>query len=225
MGTENLFACHLPMFFTPEHSYQAILEIELEGTAMETYLRTRKENPGKPLIIMNSRSKPMLLKDLVNSTSFPASEFIANDNGDPAEELVKSTTATVKRSLLFEKLDPRQEYPEKLSYYLYGTNSEFHLSHLLTKAPNFEQEVDITLSGDILNKTKRTDFEIVKVSIPSLNERSNQPITMDPLTKSEYSIRMDDGSTGNISIGNKFWINNTSLNSGSPGMDMPGMNM
>ena len=48
--------------------------------------------------------------------------------------------------------------------------------------------------------------------IPSLNERSNQPVTQDPLTQSEYQIRIDDGTTGSILIKNRFWINNTSLN-------------
>jgi hypothetical protein len=105
-----------------------------------------------------------------------------------------------------------------LTYYLYGTNSEFHLSHLLSKAPNFEQELDVTLSGDISEKIKELDSEIIKVSIPSLNERSKQPISIDPLTKSEYTIRMDDVDneavevSGKIKIINKFWINNGPLN-------------
>ena len=218
MGTEKLFSCHLPMFFMPNHSFQVILEIEIGGNDIETYLKTRKENPGKPLIIMNNTK--MLLEDLVNSGSYKAAGYFANENGDPiGNPFIESTTVTVKRKLLFESLNPNAEYPENLTYYLYGTNSEFHLSHLLSKAPNFEQELDVTLSSNISDKIKELDTEIVKISIPSLNERSNQPITIDPLTQSEYIIRIDDvddkpvDTSGKIEIINKFWINNDSLNS------------
>lgn len=219
MGTEKLFSCHLPMYFTPGHSFQVILEIELEGNDIETYLKTRKENPGEPLIIMNNTK--MLLEELVNSGSYIAAGYFADENGDPKKgkpPFIDPTTVTVKRKLLFESLNPNAEYPESLTYYLYGTNSEFHLSHLLSKAPNFQQELDVTLSGDISDKIKELDSEIVKISIPSLNERSKQPITIDPLTQSEYTIRMDDlddeavNVSGKIKIMNKYWINNGFLN-------------
>lgn len=219
MGTEKLFSCHLPMYFMPDHSFQVILEIELGGNDIETYLKTRKENPGEPLIIMNDRR--MLLEELVNSGSYKAAGHFADENGDPKEDtlpFIASTTVTIKRKLLFESLNPNADYPENLTYYLYGTNSEFHLSHLLSKAPNFQQELDVALSGNISDKIKELDSEIVKISIPSLNERSKQPITIDPLTKSEYTIRMDDVDneavdvSGKIKIINKFWINNGPLN-------------
>jgi hypothetical protein len=217
MGTEKLFSCHLPMYFMPDHSFQVILEIELGDNDIETYLKTRKENPGEPLIIMNNTE--MLLEELVNAGSYMAAGYFANENGDPVgNPFIDSTTVTVKRKLLFESLNPSTEYPENLTYYLYGTNSEFHLSHLLSKAPNFQQELDVELSGDIIDKIKALDSQIVKISIPSLNERSKQPITIDPLTKSEYPIRMDDVNdeavdvSGQIKIINKYWINNGPLN-------------
>ena len=95
---------------------------------------------------------------------------------------------------------------------MYGTNTEFHLSHLISRFPNFEQEIDIALSDNILNKIKGANFEIVKVSISSINEKNNQPITYDLLSQQEYPIMMDDGTIGNILIKNKFWINNGPLN-------------
>jgi hypothetical protein len=148
-----------------------------------------------------------------------AAGYFANENGDPkGKPFIDPTTVTIKRKLLFESLNPNAEYPENLNYYLYGTNSEFHLSHLLSKPPNLQQELDVELSGDIIDKIKALDSQIVKISIPSLNERREQPITIDPLTKSEYTIRMDDvndetvGVSGKIKIINKYWINNGPLN-------------
>lgn len=229
LGTEKIYACHLPMFAMPKHRYQAILEIELNGTDIETYLNTRNENPSKPLIVMNR--KPMLLKDIVSPSNNRLQAFIsfANENGDPiGEPIIESTAVTIKKPLLFKELNPTGDnYPENLSYYLYGTDSEFHLSHILTKAPNFQQELDISLHDVTLtgNKTMRdimngSDSGPTIVSIPNLEERNKQPILNDPLDKSEYTIRInndDDTSgaiTGKISILNKFWINNGPLNEG-----------
>ena len=45
MGTGNLFLCHLPMFFMPNHSYQVILEVQLAKIDKNTYLTTRNQNP------------------------------------------------------------------------------------------------------------------------------------------------------------------------------------
>jgi hypothetical protein len=226
MGTEKLFLCHLPMFFATPHSYQVILEASLASPRVnsdrDTYLKTKSENPGKPLIIMNK--KPTLLKDIVNSHSFLADAFFANDNGDPDpanHPFITSTNVNVDKPLVFEHLDPaKPDYPDNLTYYIFGSDYEFHISHLLTKAPNFEQELDVTLSGDISNKINQSNSKITKISILSEKEKSRQPIKKDPLTQSEYTVTMDDGTTGKISIGDKFFINNASLNEGMNMMDM-----
>jgi hypothetical protein len=219
MGTEKLFLCHFPMFFTPEHCYQVILAADLEKNDLETYSKMKAQKPDRPLAIFNHNA--MLLKDIVNSSSFSGVAYIVDGDGNPVSDpFITSTTVAVKRSFLFEHLNPNSQYPGSLTYYLYGSDSDFHLSHVLTKAPNFQQELDVTLSGDVSNKIKSSDSALVKVSFPSLNERSNQPITKDPLTQTDYQIRMDDGTTGKISVGNKFFINNMSLNMGAPGIGM-----
>ena len=53
---------------------------------------------------------------------------------------------------------------------------------------------------------------ISKTSIPSLNEKSKQPITEDPLNQSQYNIKIDNNIEGIINIKSKYWINNNSLN-------------
>ena len=61
LGTQNLFACHLPMFFMTNHCYQAILEIEFDDRDEETYLKIKNENPNKPLIIQNDEKMHALI--------------------------------------------------------------------------------------------------------------------------------------------------------------------
>jgi hypothetical protein len=232
LGTNKVYASHLAMFAMPEHGYQAILELELDSKDKETYLNTKRENPSKPLIIMNRGG--MLLKDIVNSGNegFDARMSFADDDGNPVKTIIESVKVPVKKSLLFTRLNPTGDnYPEFLSYYLYGINPEFHLSHVLTKAPNFQQEMDVSLHDvDFSGNRNKTVEDIMNgvssglltVSIPDLEERNKQHIKQDPLDKSEYTIKIPGiptrtshgDSTGKISITNKFWINNISLNQG-----------
>ena len=233
LGEEELCLCHLAMFSMPDHRYQVILQVELPANDMEIYRKKRKENPDKPLIIMNNPIKKngndqgMLLKDLVNSGSFSAYMSFSDEDGNPAgEKIIKSTTVTIKKTLLFRQLDPTgDDYPEKLTYYLYGTDSgEYHLSHMLTRAPNFQQELDVTVTpvGSFMPMPLQ---EILKgshskpVIVPIFNagpEKSKQPIKEDPLTNSEYDLEISTGAHAFpiVKIIRKFWINNISLNEG-----------
>jgi len=230
LGIKKVYACHLAMFSVPAHQYQAILEVELTNkNDMDIYLKTMNENPTKPLIIMNTEL--MLFRELANSSSFSANLFFANDNGDPdGDPIIQSTIVKVKKQLLFKHLNPTGDnYPENFAYYLYGVDSEYHLSHVITKAPNFQQEIDVTIEDgdDMVAKVKSSDPQLIRISIPSLNEKSSQPITKDPLIDANYAIIETEGdnsgaatTTGKISILRKFWINNGPLNSGLHDMNM-----
>ena len=211
LGTNSLYLCHLPMYHMPAHSYQTILEAEIDGSHMENYLKIKKENPTKPIIILNKSS--MTLEKLVNSSSFIGVIKFADENGDSVgEPLISSEiTVNIKKILLFKQLNKNSpDYPENLEYYLFGANSDWHLSHYLSKAPNFEQELDISISGNLPDKIN--ELKITKISIPALNEKSRHHITNDPLVKNDYPITTENGDKFQISISNRFWINNRPLN-------------
>jgi hypothetical protein len=206
LGTKNLYLCHLPMYFMPAHAYQSIVESEIEDTAWENYLKIKRENPSKPLIVLNDER--MSLERLVNSNSFSGLIFSANEDGDPVEE-IGSTKVIIKKKLLFEQLFKESpDYPENLEYYLFGTNMDWHLSHFTSKWKNFEHELDISISGT----NKVMENGITKISFPSVKEKSRQPISSDPLTDTGYTVTMQNGKEFEISITNRFWINNKPLN-------------
>jgi hypothetical protein len=151
----------------------------------------------------------MSLEGLVNSNSFLGQIFFSNKDGDPVGAPLGSTKVTIKKKLLFEQLfKDSPDYPENLEYYLFGTNTDWHLSHYISRARNFEQELDISISGtdEILENG------ITKISFPSEKEKSRQLIESDPLTKNEYTVTMQNGKELEISIVNRFWINNAMLN-------------
>jgi len=221
LGEKELCLSHLAMFFMPDHRYQVILQAHLPENDMAIYSKIRKEIPDKPLIVMNNEE--MLLKELVNSGSYSAYVSFADDDGNPiGEKIMESTTVTIKKILLFKKLDPTgDDYPENLSYYLYGTDSEeYHLSHVLTKAPNFQQELDVTVHIPVINMPKGLQDMLTgsqsKPIIISIGgpEKSKQPIEKDPLTESEYQLDNSFGAHAFpiVTIIKRFWINNISLN-------------
>jgi len=193
----------------PKHSFQTIIEAEIEESEMKKFLRIRNENPARPIIVLNNEE--MVLEELANSSSFFGPIHFANENGDPDGDPISETTVNIKKILLFKQLNKNSpDYPEHLEYYLFGRESDWHLSHSLSKAPNFEQELDISLSGNLSNGNKES--EIIKISIPSINEKSRQPIEVDPLTQNDYTIQTEKGDKFQISITNRFWINNGPLN-------------
>ncbi len=219
LGKDNIFGCHLPMFFTAAHAFQVIFELSFEDKVKEKYLATKKDNPGKPLIVLNT--KAMSLEEIANSGSFECDFYFSNNDGDPdGDPFINKANISVKQKILFEPLDQNKDYPEHLLYYLYGKDSEYHISHILTKAPNFQQEIDISLSVNIIETINKMNNLITRISIPSLSEKSKQPIVNDPLSQSQYAINMDNGITGTINTESKYWINNGPLN-----MNMNGMNM
>jgi hypothetical protein len=208
LGTKSLYLCHLPMYSKAPHSFQTILEAEIQASEMEHYLKLKNENPAKPIIVLNE--SPMVLEELANANSFFGLIYFSDENGDPDGEQIGSTTVNVKKKLLFKPLDKNSpDYPEHLEYYLFGTNSDWHFSHLLSKAPNFEQELDVSLSGNFSNNK---ESEIITISIPSEKEKSRQPISNDPLTQNDYTVETEDAGKLEISITNRFWINNGMLN-------------
>ena len=208
LGTKNLYLCHLPMYNMAAHSFQTILEAEINEPEMENYLRIKKEHPTKPLVVFTK--SPMILEKLVNSDSFFGPIHFANESGDPDGNPISETRINIKKVLLFNKLNKTSpDYPENLEYYLFGTNFDWHLSHFLSKAPNFEQELDISIL-DKLPDSKES--KIIKISIPSVNETSKQHIKADPLTQNDYNIETENGDKHHISITNRFWINNDFLN-------------
>ena len=56
------------MYNVTAHSFQTILEAEIEASEMENYLKIKNENPAKPIIVLNK--SPMVLEELANSSSF-----------------------------------------------------------------------------------------------------------------------------------------------------------
>jgi len=223
MGTENLYFCHLPMYYMANHRYQVIFEGELTESDKNLYLKARdeikaNETPNNVIIIGNPINQKKLLRELLYSKEGSLGSFIGEAfvglPDESSEPFMKDVEVRIKNILLFEPMEPKEKkdnkdnnYPEYVTYYLYGKDPEYHISHLLSKAPNFQQEMEIKLDKKI-----NIDSKPIKVSIPSLKEREKQPITTDPLVEqSKYVIKYDE-STSKMEVSKYQWFETSMLN-------------
>ena len=144
-----------------------------------------------------------------------------------------------KRSLDTEDLD--STYPELMPFYLYGTDQQQHIDHMLLFAPNIQVTsgnvtLNPPLSGDLLGKG------VIAIA-QNVHERSQQPfpphadidsififgndkkelvvkiyndpfpaVTMDPIPIDDV-IKQGEIASGTITLGNQWFVDSDGLNS------------
>jgi hypothetical protein len=216
MGTHRLFLCHLPMFYMENHCYQLICEARLAAADQATYLETRSANPGVPLILGNHH--PTTLCELVTGPAFRADAFVDVPRDPTQATPFMTPTLRIARVLLFRHFDPDDGYPSRLTYFLYGTPEQAHLSHLITRAPNFQHELDLAAVPEHVSEAQLAVG--VPLVLSDAPEAARQPVTDDPLTEPAYTAGVDGRAGGAIRPGTRHWFDATTLNMG--GMDPVG---
>lgn len=157
LGTETIFLSHIPMFTTP-HDYQVILRATFSSPGsdpQQVYVDDRKAHPAA--LLYTVQPEPFVLPDLFPSgprktahlRSFPASLFRGNYAGSDADiaPIAESVVVSVADVVHSRKFDPGAPALDHLSYVLFGKGSELWLEHVLTKPPDFEQILSITVDG------------------------------------------------------------------------------
>lgn len=124
------------------HRWQVIITAELPDDVKQLYQKLRKENPEKFYTIANV--EPEKLGNLLESTGdveFRMDDGIPSDGTKPlAKFKMADIQVVIKRSMSHDDLD--KNYPAKMPFYLYGSNTEANIDHVLRTAPNAQ------LSGD-----------------------------------------------------------------------------
>ncbi|KAJ0143070.1 Uncharacterized protein HZ326_14117 [Fusarium oxysporum f. sp. albedinis] len=141
-GHDKVYLVHIPMFNMAAHRWQVIITAELPGEVKELYQKLRKENPDKFYTIANV--EPEKLGNLLESTGdveFRMDDGIPADGTEPlAKFKLSDIQVVVKRSMSYDDLD--RKYPDRMPFYLYGSNAEANIDHVLRTSPNAQ------LSGD-----------------------------------------------------------------------------
>ncbi|KAK0750709.1 hypothetical protein B0T18DRAFT_386951 [Schizothecium vesticola] len=137
-GTDPVFLMYRPMFDIAKHSHQIIAAVELDEAGGKAY-RALKGNTEEA-IILKSSDKIDLEGLLQGVASGKRTSFFAN--------MITESNGTIHSRLQVSLLFP---------FYIYGTPSDAHIHHILTRAP----KITLSASSDrlVLDSQPATDIE------------------------------------------------------------------
>lgn len=216
-GTETLFLDHLPMFNVKEHMYQVILKGTLPDYAMKQYAADRKEHPESTYLLANVEYDLMTLPQIQNRqmTSFVADVFRGIPQDPP---LIHNVRTYIDRIVYYRPFNLAMEHPKALSYVVFGSGQEAHMSHHMIKQPDFQQVLDLAeLPTWIPPLQLEAGFLI---SIPALpNKPADKPTyCSNPLTDNSYDVQFQ-GQEGQkeedplkIQVGTSYYFDTAALN-------------
>lgn len=227
LGTKTLFLCHLTMFKMEEHMYQLVMRARLSDDAMQEYVRRRSQHPSETYFLANSKPDLMTLPELqIGARSgFSVEVFQGipkrkHYNGWPWEGVppVIQAPVTIERIVYYRHFDFNLNYPASLTYILFGSGGEAHLSHYQTKEPDFDHVVSLAEAPDWLPPTQLEAG--VHINIPRLPNRPDgrpvyceEPVKKDEVHEVLYS---GYGLPRRIKIGRSHWFETDIVNCEDP---------
>lgn len=194
-GRTTLFLCHLTMLHMEEHEFEFVLRAHLTPEATKAWKADQKQHPDETYFLGNVEADLRSIPELATGTrtSFRASIWA----GIPVKHhykvwpwkgikpIVEDTPVTVERVVAYRHFDLQQNYPESLTYVLFGAGDEAHLSHYQTREPDFDEVVTLDGSPDWLPKPLLEAG--VHVNFPTL--RATPVYCSSPLLDPVYQVR------------------------------------
>lgn len=162
MGTEVIYASHLPMFHTP-HDYQIILAIKLPEEAKAKYLAEIKANPQELLYTLEPEK--FVLPEMVNhAKKFKAALYRGHfERG--GTKFLENVTVEIQQVVYFKKFDTQAQRPDSLYYILFGNVKEQFLAHQISMKPDFDENISVKIADKKILKTlEKQPFIIVTFS-------------------------------------------------------------
>ncbi|WP_316839453.1 hypothetical protein [Pedobacter gandavensis] len=144
MGTETIYAEHLPMFRTP-HDYQVILELEFSKEAVKKYRKDRAAYPAE--LVYTIEPETFVLPEMVNHTKVFKANVYRGHFERGGTKFIDTVTFKIKKVIYYKQFDKNQQRPENLQYILFGNKKEQFLSHLISKKPDFNEVLAVQLDG------------------------------------------------------------------------------
>ncbi len=135
-GKKVIYLSHLPMFHAP-HDYQAVVEVHFDQSALTAYLDSA-ESESFFTLVPEMFSLPEMMK---HPRPFKAQIFAGHF--ERGGKLIANTSVTIKKVLLFRKLNPSGPRPLQSTYYALGNSSEQFMIHKISARPDFDHIVEM----------------------------------------------------------------------------------
>ena len=156
VGERRIFLSHLPMFMPP-HNAQVILEATLvkQGQNIDAvYFADRANNRTVRFYTLQPQS--FVLQDLLRAdpphpapTQFAATIFRGHlEKGGVAIDALTNIEVHVKQVVHAHSFEGGDKLPT-LTYVMFGDDHERFLTHFISKAPDFDQLLSVSATGQL----------------------------------------------------------------------------
>ena len=174
VGEQTIYLSHLPMFmFDPEnhpHNFQVILEVTLSGPGnpQAKYVNDRMQNPHERMYTMQPDAFEMVEFDPQHPKRHSLTGAIFRGHLERGgERIIDHAVAQVVKTVYFHEFDQHAEPPAQLEYLLFGKTPELFLAHVITRPPDFDQLLAVTVVGHSLSTLTADNLSSgIQVSIP-----------------------------------------------------------
>ena len=223
-GRDTLFLVHLTMLHMEEHEFEFVLRASLTPEATKAWQDDQRQHPDETYFLGNVEADLMAIPDLATGarTTFQASIWA----GIPIKHhykvwpwknikpIVENTPVTVERVVAYRHFDLQQNYPETLTYLLFGAGDEAHLCHYQTREPDFDEVVTLTRAPKWLPYPLLEAG--VHVNFPTL--RATPVYCSSPFLDQDWKVHYS-GQTPNVyplSIDRSLWFSTKVTNATDP---------
>ncbi|CAE6344214.1 unnamed protein product [Rhizoctonia solani] len=161
-GTDKPYLTLLPMFNMANYRHQLILSCDIPAGVMDTYRAERAKDPKATFFIGTTKDVKL---DSILAGSFEAmlEKGLPAKNQPPPPRYASNFQVTNVKVLKNNPIDSKYldgAFPEYMYFYLYGTNEQRHIDHMLVSPGSAQLTSDQvqlvltngTLSGDNLSK-------------------------------------------------------------------------
>ena len=165
VGNSTVFLSHLPMFeelnkrgntYLTPHRFQVIIEVTFtkNGSNVQSiYTNDREAHPAVKMYTINPEC--FILTDLFRSgsqtpslSSFKGTIFRGHlERGGRSITKLEGVDVIVKNIIHARMFDPSTEKPDSLTYILFGKEQDLFLAHWISKPPDFDQIMSVSLQS------------------------------------------------------------------------------
>ena len=214
-GTETLYLSHMPMFTMEKHMYQVVLRGTLPEDVMDAYRAGRAQDPT-PWNLTNTSSDeyalPQLKSGELKSFKVDVYKDYSNDEAAPVEPpFASGVTLQVDEVVHFRHFDFDIPAPDHMTYLLLGRSGEAHLSHYISRDPDFQHIVTLGTVPDWLSPDQlAASVEINCVDMPTHPTPCSNPLT-EPSYEVLFQGRSDAQKTLDLEGATTVWFSTGNL--------------
>ncbi|MCU0438106.1 MAG: hypothetical protein MUC49_09315 [Raineya sp.] len=160
MGTETIYASHLPMFHSP-HDYQIILELQFSKETQAKYLTEKKNNPQEVLYTLEP--EVFVLPTMVHKTKKFKANLYRGHFERGGVKFLENVEVMISKVIYFQKFNINAPKPNILMYILFGNEKEQFMAHQIVSKPDFDENLVVQIKDEQwIKQLKKEKFLLVR---------------------------------------------------------------